>query len=371
MNKIIIIGGSHHNTYGLVRCFGEFGVKPDVILYGNPKSYILSSNFINMSHVTNDAKESLLLLKEKYTKAIVIACTDEIASLMDEEYDNLHDRFSFFNCGSTGTLTYFMDKVVQTTIASSVGLKVPQSVEGNPIEIKTEVLSYPCIIKPLESIHGGKNIQICRNVAETTDALKTFDPESKVMIQQYIEKDYEMVVVGMSYNNDVYIPAYIHKHRDTKGGTTYSTVKPIDGLPLEIVTSCKQLVMKMAYQGLFGIELLRKGGDFFFVEVNLRNDATTYAVAVAGCNLPLAYCKLINNENATNILSRPIRQIDSMVEFKDVIHVLKRNVSLFTWLMQKRESECRYFLCKEDPLPYKIKRNEFFRFILRMILNRI
>lgn len=32
MNKVIVIGGFHHNTYGLIRSLGEAGIKSYVIL---------------------------------------------------------------------------------------------------------------------------------------------------------------------------------------------------------------------------------------------------------------------------------------------------------------------------------------------------
>lgn len=370
-HKLVIIGPSHHNTYSMIRCFGESGIKPDVILYGMQDSYILLSVFINESHVASDAVEALQQLQEHYPKASVIACGDDVASQMDLHYDVLHNRYQFFNCGSEGKLTNFMDKALQTDMASTMGFLVPVSVEGTPSEVIRKELPYPCIIKPLESIHGGKNIQICRNEAETTDALTNFAPERKVMVQQFVEKDYEVVIVGLSYNAEIYIPAYIHKHRDTKGGTTYSTVKPIDELPSRIVTSCKQLVQKMAYQGLFGIELIRKNDDYYFIEINLRNDATMYAVAVAGCNLPLIYWKLVNCMEVSDTLFGKICQINSMVEFNDFIHVLKRNVSLNTWLKQHKEAECKYCYCKVDMRVYKKQRKDFVKFIIKLIKNHL
>ena len=39
MNKVIVIGGFHHNTYGLIRSLGEAGIKSYVILEPcHPKS---------------------------------------------------------------------------------------------------------------------------------------------------------------------------------------------------------------------------------------------------------------------------------------------------------------------------------------------
>lgn len=48
MNKVIIIGGFHHNTYGLIRSLGEAGIKSDVILEPcQPKvNWLFASQYI-------------------------------------------------------------------------------------------------------------------------------------------------------------------------------------------------------------------------------------------------------------------------------------------------------------------------------------
>ena len=123
----------------------------------------------------------------------------------------------------------------------------------------------------------------------------------------------------------------------------------------------------MNYTGLFGIELMRKGDKFYFVEINLRNDATTFAVCIAGCNLPLAYWHLANGNQTQLSPQNQINQIHAMVEFNDFIHVLKRQVSIRKWLKQRADSECRYCYCKSDKRPYRIQCLDFVKFIVRMV----
>ncbi len=364
-NNLVIIGTSHHNTYGMIRCFGEYGVRPNIILYGNSHSYILKSALLGDKHIAKDAREALSLLLQLYDKAVVIACTDEIASLMDNHYESLRERFSFFNCGAEGQLTQFMDKVVQITMAQKCGIDVPYFIKGNVTNFPTSDLHYPCIIRPLKSISGGKNIQVCYDSLELPKALESFDDSTEILAQEFIEKDYEIVLVGLSYGDTLDIPAYIHKIRDTKGGTTYSAVKSVKTLPAQLLASCKDLVKMMNYTGLFGIELMRKNDKFYFVEINLRNDATTFAICMAGCNLPLAYWHLANGKKSQ--LSPHINQIHSMVEFNDFIHVLKRQVSIRKWLKQRADSECRYCYCKSDKRPYRIQCWDFVKFMVRMV----
>ena len=371
MNNLVIIGPTHHNTYSMVRCFGENGIKPDVILYGKTDSYILQSLFVNKGHVVDEAVEAIKKLEQCYQEAVVIACADDIASLMDLRYDELTERYHFFNCGSTGKLTQYMDKSVQAIIATEVGFKVPESLDVKSNDLLEKELPYPCIIKPLESIHGGKNIQICRTKEDLPLAIANFNPKERLLVQEFVEKDFEIVVVGLSFADRVEIPAYIHKHRDTKGGTTYSTVMSIETLLPAVLKSCKSLISKMNYQGLFGVELINKGNEYYFVEVNLRNDATTYAIAVAGCNLPLAYWKLCNSEKAADILNAPINSIHAMVEFNDFAHVVKGHVSLSLWNKQRKEAECRYNYSSADIDAYKIQRVNFAKSFLKIVYMHI
>ena len=66
--KVIIIGVSHHNTYGMLKCFGEYGVMPILILYGCDKSYILHSTYISESFVVKDECAAINLLSDKADK---------------------------------------------------------------------------------------------------------------------------------------------------------------------------------------------------------------------------------------------------------------------------------------------------------------
>ena len=369
--KVIIIGVSHHNTYGMLKCFGEYGVMPILILYGCDKSYILHSKYIFESFVVKDECAAINLLSDKADKwkgCLIVSCTDAIASAIDMKYDELKDHYYVFNCGKAGRLTYFMNKLIQTDCAKKIGFDVPESVEGAIIEVGECNVPYPRIIKPVESIHGGKKISICHNEDDFKQSISLFGHKDKVIVQQFVEKDYEIVIVGASLHGEICIPGYVHKHRDEKGGTTFSTIKSFDKLPPHLLTTCKKLIEEMNYQGLFGIELINKEDKYFFIEINLRSDATTYGVAKAGSNIPLALYECIIN-NGPLICDNIRGEIQSMVEFQDFIHVLRRTVSLPTWYKQLRNSQCRYFYSKEDKKPYDIYRKDYMLFLVKRAIR--
>lgn len=369
--KVIIIGITHHNTLSMIRCFGQKGVKVDVILYGDTEgSYIAKSTYINCIHFVDIAEDAIRKLTATYghgdERHIVISSSDEIASLLDQNYHSLSRQFWFFNCGTQRYLTSLMNKYTQTDLAAKVGFDVPQSKVCSKNESYIDF--YPCILKPLESIHGGKKIYICDDERSLNESLISFHDDEQIIAQKLINKEAEFVVVGLRVNNETIIPAYIEKHRETRGATSYSTVKRIEGLPNIVVNSSIRLVEEMNYEGLFGIELMLQDGKYYFCEINLRNDATTYAVSVAGVNLPYIYMLAKQDSNYSNAL-REIRELDSMVELNDFRNVLKRKVSPIKWWKEYKKCVCLYFKDPNDMAPYYCMRKEFCKSIIKKILH--
>lgn len=372
ISKIIVIGANHHNTLSVVRSFGEEGIKVILFIYGSSESYIASSKYIDTVYFYSTASEAidslLRFVPKKGTKDVVIACSDEISSLMDIRYDELISKFDFFNAGKAGRVTYFMDKVRQVELANKCGFVVPISTNAFPQDINPYIIKYPCFIKPKESIHGGKKISICQTPEDLKTSISKYDPNYEILIQNYINKDYEIVILGMTMNSRHYIPGFIQKHREEKGGTTYCTVKPISQLDRTVVDACEQLIKAIDYQGLWGIECIKKGDEYYFIELNLRNDATTYAMKTAGVNLLyLYYCLLGNIEYYYK--GQNVSTINSIVEFNDFNFVLKGKVNIIKWLKQYYKSECKYFYSSLDIEPYKRKKRDYILFLRKRILK--
>lgn len=370
--KTIIIGTNHHNTLSMVRSFGEEGHKVILYIYGAESSYIASSIFVESVYYFKTASDAIDAVSSysEYTneKPVIIACSDEVSSLMDMRYDELISKCYFFNAGEAGRITSFMDKQKQLNLAKECGFSVPASVDALPKDINIEDIKYPCFVKPKASIHGGKNISICHSKAELKSSLAKYNPDYNVLVQDFIRKEYEIVVLGLSVGGKIIVPGFIQKHREEKGGTTYATVRPITDLNQKVVDACRQLIKEIGYQGLWGIECIKLGSDYFFLELNMRNDATTYAMKVAGINLPYMYQQILCgsvNESTVN----PIRAINSMVEFNDFNFVLKRDVGLLKWIREYKGAECKYFHSSTDPKPCVLKRKEYIIFLRKRILK--
>lgn len=375
MNHIvetIIIGTNHHNTLSMVRSFGEEGHKVILYIYGAEKSYIASSIYVESVSFFKTASDSIDAVSSFYKqtgeKPVIIACSDEISSLMDKRYDELISKCYFFNAGEASRITSFMDKQKQLKLAKECGFSAPASIDALPKDVNIEDIKYPCFVKPKASIYGGKNIAICHSKAELKSALAKYNPDYNILVQDYISKEYEIVVLGLSVDGKIIVPGFIQKHREERGGTTYATVKPITELNQKVVEACRLLIKEIGYHGLWGIECIKQGDDYFFLEFNMRNDATTYAMKVAGVNLPYIYQQMvcgIDNEPTVDM----VRIINSMVEFNDFNFVLKGKVGLFKWIKEYKRAECKYFHSETDTRPYKIMKAEYIKFLRQRIFK--
>lgn len=371
-SDIIIIGNNHVNTLTMVRSFGEEGKLVNLFLYGEDNCYITKSRYIEtvtFFPIVGEVIEAIKTFSSTYQiKPIVIACTDESISLMDFHYDELKPYCHFFNAGGKGIINEYMDKQKQLALAKRCGFKVPTSICSMPALVDLSGVNYPCFVKPKESLRGGKYISICQSQEELSSFLQGYEPSYEVLIQDYIKKDCEIVILGVTVGDDCIVPGYIHKHRELKGGTTFSSVCSINDIGMNIIESCKQLIRSIGYNGLWGIECIKRGEDYFFLEINMRNDATTYAMKVAGANLPY-YFYLKTREPNYKLKNINIIPISAMVEFSDFMFVLKGKVNLLRWIKDRNSSQCRYFYSTEDIEPYRQKRKEFVRLIIKRIFH--
>ena len=372
MSNVLIIGTSHHNTLSMVRSFGEEGKKVILYIYGEENSYIASSVYVKSVSYFKTALDAINSISTQVLstgkKVIVIACSDEVSSLMDLHYDDLTKYCYFFNAGKSGRVTYFMDKQTQLVLAKKCGFSVAFSIDALPNDVNVDNVKYPCFVKPKISIYGGKNIAICNSKEELKKTLMNYNPMYNVLVQDYIQKEYEIVILGLSARGQIIIPGFVQKHREEKGGTTYSTVRPISQINDSIVTACKTMINEIGYEGLWGIECIKQGEKYFFLELNMRNDATTYAIKVAGVNLPCIYQYIVESEDFTSFI-KPIRIINSIVEFNDFNFVLKRKLSLFQWIKEYKMAECKYFHSILDLEPYKRKRYEYIKFLFKYLFR--
>lgn len=353
MTSAIILGDSTHNTLSLVRSLGQARVPFILLLNGEHDTcnvtrskYMRHGQLIHISHTD----EALPILRSlTLTDTAKIICTyDEAAELIDRYEEELSSKFITPCRGKRIGQLFNKDK--QCALASSCGLTVPKSClfhRGNDIEDIS--LPYPIILKPLYSTKGEKSdIHICHSRQELEEALNKASACSDYILQEFIDKEYELNCVGISTDTGIIIPGAIHKlrHYPTIIGTcSYGIYDLVQTLDLNIY-GIKEFLNTSNYHGPFSIEFLHCKGKNYFMEVNFRNDGLAYMATAAGANL---HAKYIDDSYPLDL--NKTESIYMMNYSIDYLHVKEGRISRMQWLRDFFRTRCFINASLRDPMP--------------------
>jgi predicted ATP-grasp superfamily ATP-dependent carboligase len=259
-----------------------------------------------------------------------------------------------------------MNKEQMNNTAMKSGLNVAPSIaveykgtEDSLNEVKKIVqnssIGYPIIIKPLYSYSGSKEmIRICNNPEELCFVISK-NRVGKFLIQKYIQVIKEVGIQGViGYDSsDVQIPGIVHKIRkavSAQGSTTYAELND-DFLDINL-ENIKEFIRNIGFKGIFDIEMVSDGNDYYFIEFNFRNGAYGYAYTRGGANLPLYWYNSCfgNIEHLKNINS-----LKYMNESADFAHVKCGEISLFKWIGEFIATDTKAIVNFKDPKPFLAK----------------
>ena len=296
-HKFIVFCEDHYNPLGVIRSLGEKKINPIVILVADNPCQIPHSRYAKTIHRVGTMEEGLELLLEKYgseeEKPFVYTCSDDIASLLDLNYDRLIDKFYFFHGKQQGTITKYLDKKTITDLAVEKGCKALryEVVEKGKLP---QDLTYPVITKAVSSTLSNwkDEMHICRDEAELLKAYESMRGE-KVLVQEYIHKKNEYCVDGFSYNGgeNVEIPYFTNYLRfsDISYGC-YMVLRP--HVKETVYNQINDILREVGYTGIFETEfLIDENDELYFLEVNFRNSTWSYAYTYGGYNMPYLWAK--------------------------------------------------------------------------------
>lgn len=365
MKKVVVLGSDHVNTLGIIRSLGEAGLRPTAIIVSDEsKCWTAKSKYIGQLIITSSKKDeitdALIKAKIENEKIYLIPCGDPYTKLIDENFDLLSRFYIIPNLASSpGALSRIMDKKLMCEAAENTGgfklpktlyFKVPESGEINSADFSAFDGCFPLIMRNGESVpNTDGNIYIVKNEAELLSALEK-KRGITVIIQKYIEKDEEIGIQGVGFGKDEepVVSGIVHKIRTAEvgsiGSTCYAVIAPAENE--EIVKATKKFIQGIGYDGIYDIELLREGSDYYFVECNFRNGAYGYSFTKAGANLPLIWI-----ERGKNCDTQVKDELTLMNETADMKHIMK-NVSVFKWIAQFISADIHLTLNKKDLKPF-------------------
>ena len=365
-NEYIVFACEHYNPLGLIRSLGESEINPiAIVIKGDPK-LTSNSRYIKKLYEVESIEDGFELLLNNYGKSenkdFLFSADDKTETYFDSHFDELKDRFYFFNAGKPNRIARYMNKDNINKLALKHGLNVLPTYVTRKGEIPADI-EYPVITKSIASTVGAwkKDVFICNNEKELNDAYNKMESPT-VLLQKYINKKNEYCMEGFSVNHgkDMMITIVSNYNYILKDQySPYMTVKNFDRL--EILPNLKGMIKEVGYEGIFEIEFLMDDNEeLYFLEINFRNSTWSYASTCVGMPLPVLWSKYIISGNIDKSCYKTVPpKFIAMVEPQDFkVRVNGRQTNILFWFIDFCRADCKYFLGKNDikPFAYLIKR---------------
>lgn len=358
MKQVIIFGNDHTNSIGLIHSMGIVGYECIALVFGLKTGFVKSSRFtkniISASSAQGCIDKLLATDLGKEESLVIIAGCDTAALTLENNAEKLRGRF-LFEYASKFSLDYISKKENQVRLANEVGFNVPKSWNLKDSKTIPDDVCYPCLIKPLVSCEGAKSdIRVCKSKEELEYNLNDLKCTTNVLLQQYIDRDYEISILGCGLTNGkCLIPAVENKLTLFPKYVGLECLANIQKLSdKEIITNITSLIEYLGYVGLFSVEMMHSKVDnkFYFTEVNLRNDGAEAFITKYGANLPLNHVEDMKGYKLTpQTEEHPGYYIWDMHHLKSLLY---GDISFLTWIKEIRISNGFLMYLKEDRKPF-------------------
>lgn len=368
----IVLGANHNNALGLVRSLGETNNKVYLLLYKDIinfvalSKYVTNCFFVDM-HISK-VEQIINICKTLDGKPFLFSTSDEDAAYINDNA-NLLAPYCYFE-GGIG-INEYRNKDVSNILAKQCGLHVPKTYVLHSCDQVIDGVAIPAIVKANNSIRGGKSLlHRIENRDELYRLLKKIPSNCyPVQVQEYIKKEYELMLLGCSLSAGAVVccPVAQRKYRfypnEYNAGSFSCSIDPsCDPKLVSLQEKVSLYMKKIKYTGLFSAEFVYKDGDYYFCEINLRNDGTSYIATKSGYNLPNILCSYYNNGKAN--IAGVFSPSYYMVNISDFGNVLKKRLSIWTWLKDFNKANCYSHYNKRDIVPY-------IGFLLSFIIKKI
>ncbi len=371
---VFIIGGSHHNTLGVIRAFGEKGLSSNIVLFiSSDDKTVSKSRYISRKRLyffEHEQQLPQMLLKAAQDfeeKPVIICCGDSFIATVDKAGELLSKYFHIPHGHGRSAINVFLDKDRQRKLASDIGLKMARSYDPDKTDLND--IDYPCIVKPENSTMGSKDdIAICKSITDLRDYINS-KTDRQIIIEEYIDKASEFQLIGCSLAQKIIIPGYTDIIRQPENTNTgYLKYSPIDDgfISKNLLDKVNQFIRKIGYVGLFSVEFMRgKDGVDYFLEINMRNDGNAYCVTTAGVNLPYLWYKYADDSKTEiteqTTFTRPIYWLPE-ADLKSI-----KTIGPAKWISQWLAADSHAYASLHDPMPFV---HYFYRLIERHIKKK-
>lgn len=355
MSRIVVIGGSHHNSLGVIRALGDRGYEVEFVNFCPVgKDFVSKSKYVSKYQRLNSIDEVSTYLMHRdvsNNKTVIISCADAVTEHLNLHLSELENHYYISGVPKQGMMVDLMDKTTMIEMAAKRGIYAP-TVWNLPAD--RDKVTFPCITKCYISSHGGKSDIV---ILRSKDELETFlqNNQGEIFAQVYINKKEEVQLIGCSLRGgkEVIIPGMskiIRSQPNTNTG--FLEYGPLDSFYKDITEKAKLYIKDCQYSGLFSFEIMRGSDDkIWFLEINFRNDGNAWCVTKSGINLPVIWVKYCLGESYEEEIIVP-NKILMMPELQDFKLVLQRRVSFVQWLKDWKRTNYFMEYDKKDKNPF-------------------
>jgi len=358
---VIVFALEHYNPLGLIRSLGENGVYPVYFSVKRRGPVACLSKYISTCHHVDSVEEGFDLLVKIYgneqLKPYVLFSDDKSVGYFDLHYDEVKDKFIFYNARKQGRINEFMDKERILQLAKKHGFNVLDTKVVKVGEIP-EGLEYPVITKDISPNSGSwkSDVYICENEEQLKEAYEKIT-SPVVQLERFVDKKNEYAIEGLCVDHG----------KQMLIGTTLTWKYLIKGYysPYHDAFMMKDMGMKkrlqemmeeIGFEGIFEVEfLIDKDETYYFLETNFRASAWNYSSTVAG--MPLSYL-WVKSMDANKIDPTDEKEFEPFTDMSEVIDYGKRveggMVSFAEWLKDFKEAKNTYYYNKDDMAPFEV-----------------
>lgn len=378
--RVIIIGGDHHNTLSAVRCFGKHKCDIKILIHGSfdNKKEIRIGKSVYSKHVSvvgafeNDILQWLIDNIEKGQRQVIFPCSDLAAFTIDKHYDELFSAYilpGFVN--SPGKVAQLMDKYNQYKLFNRMSVPIAKTWLIDISMGTPEDIVYPCVFKPVVSAFGEKSdIRIAHNEAEFNTVMSFLRKSnySSVLVQEYLKKETEICLFGCitkGIESNIY-SCEVKKIRDIKGSTLFAKIE--DEFRIDAIKdSVLNFLVSERYCGQFDIEFLVCEDTIYLNEVNFRHSGVGFALINIGIDAPYLWYASVVGITQMQINQKTTNGCYCMNETKDFLLAKSNGISRLRWFKDFLKTKNYAYLDLSDLSGSWA----FYKPVLRTIKNRV
>lgn len=353
MNKVILIGGNHHNGLGLVRSFGINHIYPYGIIIGegSKNSFVRYSKFWKKTWALDDKDKIVDFLLNTFgnekERPVIIPWSDTAAEVIDENINKLNSSFIVPSInGEQSSIVQLMDKSKQVDFANKFGIPMANSyVVELPCHNLPEGIHYPCIIKPVVSTEGLKtDIRVFNNQAELLDYFSRLTEigYKRILVQDFINYDYEVGFIGSCSSNPAYLINKKVRIWPRVGGSNSFVQRDNNILVQDMCNTILNALISIGYSGMFDVELLCLQDKVYLNEINWRSSGNSFFSLGSEVFYAVIWYYSVIGYEVPNGMKRTNEDESfyAMNESTDLRHVIYGNLSVFQWNRDRKRCKC-------------------------------